>query len=344
MRLIFFILILFIPFLNLWGQTPSTDPHWELVWSDSFDGDIIDASKWTVMDNFDHYGGERQVFIIDNVYQSNGNLVIEIKEETYSCPAWALDPATALYHCKRQYDTGQPYDYTSGWVQSKQAYNTQYGYIEAEIYFDYGIGLWPAFWTFVGDGVLNATNDSEIDIAELTGESGINNFGTNIHRSQSDPDIYGEMIAPPNYSWSSWHKYAIEWSPTKIIWYLDDIQVRTMHNHGIVDPVLLIFGIGLRPTINLSQMNFPYKKYVNFVKVWKPKIQCDLSLNLCNYSFSSYTNATVKDKIIIGDNSCKNTILNGENIYLRASDEIIINGDFSIQLGAELFLDVQPCY
>lgn len=333
-----FILYMFI-FLNsllLFGQTPSNGPHWELVWQDNFN--TLNDNIWYIKDNFDHYGGERQVFIDDNVYVENGSLVCEIKNEVYSCPSWAVEPN---WHCVRQYNTGQPYAYTSGWVESKQSYNTQFGYIEARIKFPYGIGLWPAFWTFVGDGVANNINAAEIDIAEMLGETGPEIIQTNIHKNY--PDDYRMDIKPNfGYHWGNWHTYGLEWSPSKLIWYLDGVPIRIFPNHGIVDPVRLILGVGLLPNVNLNNMNFPYKMYTDYIKVYNLKKDCSITLNLCNYWFPSY-NYRVKKEIIIGNGTCSNTIFNGQNIILRASEGITINGDFTIQQGGQVYIDANPC-
>lgn len=333
-----FILYVFI-FLNsllLLGQTPSNDPHWELVWEDNFNS--LNTNIWYIQDNFDHYGGERQVFIDDNVYVQNGSLVCEINQETYSCPSWAVEPN---WHCVRQYNTGQPYSYTSGWAESKQAFNTKFGYIEARIIFPYATGLWPAFWTFVGDGVPNGTNAAEIDIAEMLGELGPNVITTNIHKNY--PDDYFLKINPLNgYNWGDWHTYGIEWSPSKITWYLDGAPIRTFPNHGIIDPVRLILGIGLRPNVSLKGMQFPFKMYTDYVKVYDLKKDCGTDLSVCNYWFPNYDNH-VKKTILIGIGGCTNIVFSGQNIFMRAAEGITINGNFEVQLGGELYLDVNPC-
>lgn len=336
MKTILLIISLFFSLL-FFSQTPSNDSHWQLVWEDNFN--TLNTDIWYVQDNFDHYGGERQVFIDNNVYVENGSLICEIKNETYSCPSWAVEPN---WHCVRQYNTGQPYSYTSGWVETKQAYNTQYGYIEARIKFPYGVGLWPAFWTFVGEGVLNSSNVAEIDIAEMLGELGSEVMTTNIHKHY--PDDYFLSIKPLNgYYWGDWHKYGVEWSPSKIIWYLDDNPIRIFPNNGIVDPVRLILGVGLRPNVNLGSMVFPYKMYTDYVKVYNLKQDCNINLNLCDYWFPNYDNR-VKQSITIGNGNCNNTVYPNQNIILRASDGITINGSFEVQSGGQIYMDVNPCY
>lgn len=317
------------------GQTPANDSHWQLVWEDNFN--TLNTSIWNIMDHFDQWG-EKQVFLDDNTYIENGNLVCELKSEVYSCPSWAINPN---YHCVNQYNTSQPYNYTAGRVESKTAYNTQYGYIEARIKFPYHYYLYPTFWTFKGDGV-NASNAAEIDIAEMLGEKGSDVIHTNVHQYYPDGGIYAKDIKPYAYQWTDWHTYGVEWSPTRITWYLDGAPIRTLNDHGIIDPVKLILSIGIRPNINPRGMNFPYKMYTDYVKVYSLKKDCSNDLNVCNYWFPSY-DKKIKKSITIGNGSCTNTVLTGQNIIMRASEGILINGDFTVQTGAELYLDASPC-
>ena len=325
--------------LTVSGQTPTNDAHWQLVWEDNFN--TLNTSIWNVMDNFDHWG-EKQVFLARNTYIENGNLVLELKNETYSCPPWAIDPN---YHCVYQYTTGgAPYSHTAGRVEGKTAYNTQYGYIEARIKFPYHYYLYPSFWTFKGDGVINASNAGEIDIAEMLGEKGSDVIHTNIHHYYPNAGLYAKDIKPYAYQWTDWHTYGVEWSPTRITWYLDGAPIRTLNDHGIVDPVKLILSIGVRSDIIPPGTIFPTpcKMYTDYVKVYSLKKDCSNDLNVCNYWFPSYDNK-IKKSITIGNGSCTNTVLAGQNIIMRASEGILINGDFTVQPGAELYLDASPC-
>ena len=138
----------------------------------------LNTNIWKVRDNFDHYsgltdtynGGEPQVYTNrnDNVFINNGNLVLRLKQENYSCPTSAL----AGWGCSRQDKYGTAYSYTSGWVETKETYDYQYGYIESRISAPYGSGFWPAFWTFNGNNSsLNNYGYNEVDIFEMIGQN-----------------------------------------------------------------------------------------------------------------------------------------------------------------------------
>jgi hypothetical protein len=87
---------------------------------------------------------------------------------------------------------------------------------------------------------------------------------------------------------------------------------------------------------------FPSDMLVDYVKVYKLKTDCNTILNLCNYNFGTHDNK-VKQSIIIGNGSCVNSLIIGQNVYLRASEGILINGDFTVPQGAELYIDANPC-
>ncbi len=89
--------------------------------------------------------------------------------------------------------------------------------------------------------------------------------------------------------------------------------------------------------------SFTDYKYVDFVKVYDLNNDCNTSLNVCNYNFANHDNR-VKKSIIIGNGSCANSLNNDDNIYLRTPEGVTINGDFTVPIGAELYIDVNSCY
>jgi len=248
---------------------------WQIVWEDNFDS--LNTDIWLVKDNFDHWGGELQVYTdrTDNVFIDNGNLVLRVKEEQYNCPTNYVNQ----WHCAREYNTGEAYDYTSGWIETQPAYNTQYGLIEARILLPYGYGFWPAFWTFKADG-LGVENAAEIDIFEMLGHIPPNKITTNVHLDYCNEgyEFYPDCSAIPrnfqenliaNYAYS-WHTYAIDWSPTHLRWWYDDYMFRIMPNPGVEGPVRTILNMAIEqghpPN---AQTPFPSDMRIDHVRVYE---------------------------------------------------------------------------
>jgi beta-glucanase (GH16 family) len=347
---------------NLFSQTPNNDPNWELVWRDDFN--TLNTNIWKVMDNFDHYCSNPTVSLSRNVAVSNGSLEMTLKKEDYRCPNQFVNP----WFCVCQYNNNSHiYRYTTGSVETQNDYSTQFGYMEARIAFPYNYNFTGAFWTFVkegiaysnGEGCIEAdTNASEIDIVEFKGnlkDHGIEDstitryyLTSCIHRCYDTTyfwDNYAQCFSPPNYEWDDniWHTYALEWSPNRLIFYVDDYPHRIITDHKIFMPVRILLGLNLMgDTPANANIPLPRKMKVDYVSVYRLKKDCDTELNLCNYNFSNYDN-TVKKKITIGNGSCSNSISVGDNVFLRASEEVLINGDFTVPVGAELFIDVDQC-
>jgi beta-glucanase (GH16 family) len=275
------------------AQTPTfqNDPHWELKWQDDFNS--FDNTKWVNANYCDHGGTKPYVHLESNVWVTNGNLVIRTNSNATNCQTNLPCPATA---CGRCCSGETSYNYTSGWVETKADYDTQFGYMEAKIKMTYRQGVGYAFWTFRGHK-SQFVNAGEIDIFEMLSDLPSNTITTNVHTCYSDPKIvellgydpncikpllYGEHTYS-NFSYTDWHTYAVEWDTHKITWYLDGKSFRTLENknldnHGnsIVDYVRIILGSG----VNSKHLQPPYSTtpfeeymYVDHVKVYQ--LKCD---------------------------------------------------------------------
>lgn len=354
-QVLLFITIQTIFCASLFAQTPSIDPHWQLVWEDNFN--FLDASIWEVND-LDGGKDAIGINIAQNVNVVNGNLEITLKKENFTCPAWAVNPN---YFCVNQYLTGQPYQYTSGKLHNKQAYNTQYGYIEARIKVPYVHGIFPAFWTFLGDYEVNTGHTEEIDIFEIIATNSGNTWPfqvdfpsvlhTNTHNFYNNPNcpngVCDEVKPEPhklvNFHYGDWHLYAMEWNPNRITWYVDGQITRILFNHDVVDPQTIIFNHGVFNSDPPNGANLPTTMMVDYVRVYELENDCNTSLDICSYDYSNHDNK-VKKKIIIGKfPTCFSTLDPGDKVHLRATDEIRINYNFSVPVGAELFINVDPC-
>jgi beta-glucanase (GH16 family) len=340
------------------GQTPANDPHWLLLWEDQFTTSF-DSNKWIKADQCDH-GGEPQLYKPANVDIYNGKLRIKLKNEVVSC-----DGLPNTYVCGNCVSGN--HSYSSGWVNSidpegPNDYRMLYGYAEAEIWFPYGNGLWPAFWLWSGE-----SRYEEIDIVELF--TGMLEEGTNIYNGQRHDQYINtshlhydvtnggtwtrtkqDYIYPIN-NFNDWHTYGIEWSPNKIILYVDGQVVNNIQNPQINDPKNIIFNIallsntGAKPVdIILPYSGIPAEMRVDYIKVYTLNGDCENDIWTCNYNLSNHDNM-VKRVISIGGSGCSNSIAVGESVTLRAKEYVIINGEFTVPLGAEFYVDCNnPCY
>lgn len=218
------------------GSLPGDDNpidvvYTDLVWSDEFDGNALDTSKWhhqTFGPNGGQwYNGEQQHYTNSptNSFVSNGNLHIVAKKETTS-----QNGVTLLY--------------TSARLNSKYAFT--YGRVDVKAKLPFGEGTWPAIWTLgknitepgsyfetQGFGTTSWPGCGEIDIMEH-GLHALNEISWAIHTPSSygatvnnDQDFFQDVH-------NNYHVYSMNWSPNQITFLVDGVAYYT-YNPAVKD-------------------------------------------------------------------------------------------------------------
>ncbi len=198
------------------GQvTDPTGPgEWTLVWQDEFDGNGLDATKWTVQtgDGCDlgicGWGnGERQWYQAANAVVANGLLTITARREAAG---------------------GLPY--TSARLRSAGKGDWTYARVEARARLPQGRGMWPAIWMLPTDETYGGWAASgEIDIMELVGHEPATVHGT-LHYGGAWPN---NRSSGSSYSLSTgsfadeFHVFALEWEEGVIRWLVDGTPYQT---------------------------------------------------------------------------------------------------------------------
>ncbi|MFL5751906.1 MAG: family 16 glycosylhydrolase [Bacteroidia bacterium] len=336
-----FLILLAANCLNSVGQTPANDPHWNLLWSDDFN--TFDASRW-IKANYATHGTEPQVYLPSNVTTLGGNLILTARNNPVFCPSGQTQTTWACSMC----NVGQTYPFNSAWIETELSSYPQYGYIEARIKLPGNNGLWPAFWTWTG-----SPSYQEIDIFEMIPGASetcnmdgypythtINTMTSNIHGPGStglcnDPNSAPSVMYIQDYT--QWHTYGIEWSPSRIIWYVDDYAVKYYMNSQITAPTRIILNLAIKPDVPLSG-SLPQDMLVDYVRVYDMNKDCNDLINSSNYNFLSYNNIE-KNFIKIGEGGGVNSVPVGQDVFLRASQYIDFAGDFSVPSGAGIYAD-----
>jgi beta-glucanase (GH16 family) len=189
------------------GQASGQD--WELVWSDEFDADSIDASKWQHEVNARGGGNSELQFYTDrpeNSFVDGGALVIVAREEMFTG-----DDGTR--------------EFTSARLRTKRMGDWTYGRFEVRARMPEGQGLWPAIWLLSTDrdyGVWAASG--EIDIVEMIGQKPEEAVGT-LHYGRPFPQntFSGAPFRLPEGTFADdFHTFTVEWLPGRIRWFVDD--------------------------------------------------------------------------------------------------------------------------
>ena len=202
---------------------PSNTPlEWEQVWSDEFDGDNLDLSKWNILRWRPGWVNNEQQAYTDrdtNVFLQDGNLVIQgLIEPIY----YDTD------HTGNQYTA----NYTSGRINTDDKFSWTYGKFDIRAKLPSGRGSWPAIW-MLGESITSIgwPDCGEIDIMEHVGfDDG------NIHGSIHTKDFNHIMntqrsgsIALPSAT-QSFHIYSLEWSPHYLRFLIDDSPFFFVYN------------------------------------------------------------------------------------------------------------------
>ena len=255
-------------------------PPWKLVWSDEFDGETLDAEKWSpnvwpprkVNDEDQAYTARNK-----NLRLENGNLVIEAHKEDY-----------------------EGAKYTSGRVHTDGKGDFLYGRFEVRARLPEGKGTWPAVWMLPSDPYRYSTtceegedwqgsstcdawpNSGEIDIMEHVGYQMGHVHGT----------VHNEA-----YYWAKWeqrkgrilidgvdedfHVYALEWTPERIDAFVNDSHYFTYINENsgwnvwpYDQPFHVILNIAVggmwgRSGGGIDDSIFPQQMLVDYVRVYE---------------------------------------------------------------------------
>ncbi len=207
---------------------------WELneQFSDEFNADEIDLSKWT--NDVNDWGPWS--WRTDNVFQRDGYLNVQMVYEPHSSRDMEMF-------------------YKSGILKSLEP--VQYGYFEARIKgCERFPGVCPAFWMKGSEGGLS----SEVDFVETQQSPDfLNRIDFALHARDKVDGQTGWIRETRNWTapWDpreDFHIYACEVTPDSIKWFVDgELMVETDNRHWHI-PSYIMFSMGLRRPLFFKEM------------------------------------------------------------------------------------------
>ncbi|HNQ90383.1 MAG TPA: glycoside hydrolase family 16 protein [Verrucomicrobiota bacterium] len=253
---------------------------WQLVWSDEFDRDgLPDPAKWSYEEGFvrnqelQYYTTNR----IENARVENGHLVIEARKERFPNPRYQANAPERRWQQRREFA-----DHTSASVTTRGRASWTYGRIEVRAQMPSGRGTWPAIWT-LGTNIAQVGWPAcgEIDILEYVGHApGV--VHANVHtrgHNHARGNGRGSQLRLPNAE-KTFHVYALEWTPQKLDFFVDDTRYFTLANDGTgVDswpfgaPQYLILNLAIGGAWGGQQgvddTIFPQRLTIDYVRVYQ---------------------------------------------------------------------------
>lgn len=220
----------------------------KLAFSDEFDGNTLDTSKWapcwypaSFPAGSDSCGTmNSSVTLKSNVDVHDGNLWLNL----------SADKRGALINSDRSAGAGVGYRVAGE------------AYAEARVYFPGDAGgfyNWPAWWV---NGPAAGFSDGEIDVAETTGarlmQTNYHWGSTSVNNQLSSPRTIPAKV-------NTWHTYGVWQRAGENVAYLDGVEVRRYPTSDNMASKSLIFNVGQKDGA-APVVDEPVR--VDWVRVW----------------------------------------------------------------------------
>lgn len=248
--------------------------NYDLVWSDEFEEDNIDLTKWSfdlgngceISPDLCGWGNNELQYYTDrpeNVFVSNGNLIIRARKEN------------PLYLGEHQY--------TSTRMVTKNKGDWTYGRMDIRARLPIGQGLWPAIWMLPTENVYGGWPKSgEIDIMEYIGSEPSKVFGT-IHYGHDFWRYNSQAIELESGTFNDdFHVFTVLWNENCIQFQMDGIDVGIPNTRSTTLPTTYPFDQAFHLLLNVAvggnlpgnpdaTTNFPQVMQVDYVRVYQEK-------------------------------------------------------------------------
>ncbi len=189
---------------------------WEMVWSDEFEGSVLNNDNWSYMTGTGTaYGlpagwgnNERQYYTAagENISVSDGTLKITAVERSFGGA-----------------------DYTSARIRTLNKQEFLYGRIEARIKLPSTAGIWPAFWMLPTNSPYGGwASSGEIDVMESVNTAD-QIYGTLHHGAQwpQNAQVGHRLINGTDFS-QDFHVFSVDWDPDSFTWAVDGVPYGTV--------------------------------------------------------------------------------------------------------------------
>ena len=239
--------------------------HWNIVWSDEFNGNSINPRMWT--------------FDMGNGFKGWGNNELQY----YTSRSQNAYASNGLLHIVARRESLNGFGYTSARLKTQGLFTRKYGRIEFRARLPQGVGFWPALW-LLGENIASVGWPAcgEIDVMENKGTEPNQVQGT-IHFGGSLSQVY----TLPGDSVTNFHQYLLEWTTNAILWYVDGLLYQTQTNWSSFagpyptpfnQPFFLIMNLAVggnyvgNPSSSAidSGAVFPAEMVVDYVRVYDP--------------------------------------------------------------------------
>lgn len=244
--------------------SPRSYSGYHLVWHDEFNEKTLDTANWNYEigtggngwgnNELEYYTSRPQ-----NIFLSDGNLIIEARKESYNGS-----------------------NYTSARITTQNKQQFTYGRIDIRARLPVQPGMWPALW-MLGSNISSVgwPQCGETDIMELIGKNAHQVIGS-FHWKKSDGSegTFNNSYTLPTGDFSQqFHVFSLLWSKDSLQILVDDIPYVKASRADLTDgtypfdsPFFFIFNVAVGgnwpgPPDNTTQ--FPQRMFVDYVRVFQ---------------------------------------------------------------------------
>ncbi|MEO7317863.1 MAG: glycoside hydrolase family 16 protein [Chthoniobacteraceae bacterium] len=259
----------FAAMASLAPLTAAPRDGWKLVFSDEFEGNSLDATKWGTTMGFIGTHGPRyhnEYYLShtedDDVMVGDGLLHLQTQRRTVKG-----EEKPGTFH------------YTQGLVTSHDKFDFTHGYVEIRARFPGGNGLWPCLW------LMPRTQGwpPEFDIAEYYAGK------RTMHHGLAHGDLYDskwDSVWDSETDFESdWHVYALEWTRGRAVWLIDGKVRKTIDADYVPNAAMyLILSNSVSSAVGPSGEPdectvFPNSFSIDYVRVYQPAVTTEVVLN-----------------------------------------------------------------
>jgi|GEM_PF-741554 len=240
-----------------------------IVWSDEFNGNIINSNVWTYDTGslIPSYNGELEYYTSNssNSFVTNGCLHIVARQESMGGSS-----------------------YTSARLKTQGLFGWQFGRFVWHAKLPAGAGTWPALWMMgTNNSTISWPGCGEIDVMENIGNDPLTVYGS-LH-SGSDESASYKLI--DGSSVTNFHAYTIDWTTNAILFYVDGHLYETQTNWASTfgaypfpfnKPFFLLMNLaigGSWPGSPNTNTIFPSEMLVDYVRIYSATGPFKITMN-----------------------------------------------------------------
>lgn len=229
---------------------------WEEVFQDDFNTGKLDESRWITR----YYAGERflndtygvgndvQLFTKDNISFTDTSVCLNFRKESIIGKYW--DSVSGIRELK--------YEYTSAMLSSATFLRQKYGRFEAKMKLN-KCDLTQCFW------LLGDTNLPHVNVMKCCCKGVGLGHTYSRHTSVATTE---DILKMPELA-NEYYIFTLEWTKDKIVWLVNDMVVKEVHENIPDIPMYIGFSLGANEIP--ADRCLPGKLEIDWVKVYKLK-------------------------------------------------------------------------